>query len=126
MAIKINLAKAVTQALYDYKNVTYEEMYDAAFGIVKKARKKLKQDSPRGRKSEKHYADSWKIDKTYKNNGRFSFKLYNEDKPGLTHLLENGHQLRQGGRTRKFVHIKPVEEWCVEEFEKEVEGLLKK
>lgn len=125
MAIKINLAKAVNQALHDYKNVTYYEMYDIAFDIVKKARKKLKQNSPRG-KSEKHYADYWRIDKTYKGNERFSFKIHNKKKPGLTHLLENGHQLRQGGRTKKHIHIKPVEEWCVEEFEKRVEEMLKK
>lgn len=125
MANKNDLAKSVNKALSDYKKVTYEEMYGAAVKISNKARKKLKQTSPRG-KSEKHYADSWSVVKDYKNNEKFSFKIYNRKKPGLTHLLENGHQLRQGGRTRKFVHIKPVEEWCVEEFEKEVEGLLKK
>lgn len=125
MANKNDLAKSVNKALSDYKKVTYEEMYDIAVKISNKARKKLKQDSPRG-KSEKHYADSWSVAKIYKTNEKFSFNIYNRKKPGLTHLLENGHQLRQGGRTKKYVHIKPVEEWCVEEFEKGVEEMIKK
>ncbi|KAK9680615.1 hypothetical protein QE152_g38973 [Popillia japonica] len=46
-----------------------------------------------------------------------SFVVHNKKKPGLTHLLENGHALRQGGRARAIPHIKPVEEQCIKEYE---------
>lgn len=46
-------------------------------------------------------------------------------KPGLPHLLEKGHALRQGGRTSAYVHIKPVEEKIVQEYEKEVTSKIR-
>ena len=47
--------------------------------------------------------------------------IYNQKVPGLPHLLEHGHALRNGGRSRAFPHIAPVEEKLVEEFLKAVE-----
>jgi len=42
--------------------------------------------------------------------------IYNRT-PGLPHLLENGHAKRGGGRVDGQVHIKPVEEEIVQQFE---------
>lgn len=43
----------------------------------------------------------------------------------LTHLLEYGHATKNGGRTRAFKHIEPVEEYVKKEFTKKVEQAIK-
>lgn len=50
--------------------------------------------------------------------------IYNQDLPGLPHLLEHGHANRNGGRTAGRAHIAPVEEALVREFETEVKSKL--
>ena len=56
--------------------------------------------------------------------GRFSAQgtIYNEKLPGLPHLLEYGHVMRNGKRSKAFPHIAPVEEKICEEFRKAVEN----
>lgn len=49
--------------------------------------------------------------------------IYNK-KPGLPHLLENGHALRNGGRMAGRTHIAPVEEKLVKDYEKAVRDCI--
>ena len=119
------LEDAVLKELKKFDNVTEEEFEKIAKAVAKEGTKKLKATSPRGRGSKKgHYADGWGVTYFRKGNGKFQFVVHNKKKPGLTHLLENGHALNIGGRARAIVHIKPVEEWCNEEFERRVEMRL--
>ena len=55
-------------------------------------------------------------------NGRLKIEgaIYNKSKPGLPHLLEYGHALKNGGRMPGRVHIAPVEQQVIELYEKEV------
>lgn len=50
--------------------------------------------------------------------------IYNQDVPGLPHLLENPHAKRGGGRTAGNPHIAPVEEKLVKEYEKAVKNAI--
>ena len=119
------LADAVLKELKKFNDVTEEEFEKIAKAVAKEGTKKLKATSPRGRGSKKgHYADGWGVTYFRKGNGKFQFVVHNKKKPGLTHLLENGHALNIGGRAKAIVHIKPVEEWCNEEFERRVEMRL--
>lgn len=119
------LVDAVLKELKKFNDVTEEEFEKIAKAVAKEGTKKLKATSPKGRGSKKgHYADGWGVTYFRKGNGKFQFVVHNKKKPGLTHLLENGHALNIGGRARAIVHIKPVEEWCNEEFERRVEMRL--
>ena len=50
--------------------------------------------------------------------------VYNRTHGHLTHLLEFGHALKNGGRARAFPHIAPVNDEVPELFEDEFETAL--
>lgn len=121
------LANAVMKELNEFKDMSEEEFEEIAKQVAKEGAQKLRATSPRGLGSKKgHYADGWGISYFRKGNGKFQFVVHNKKKPGLAHLLEHGHQSNLGGRVGAIVHIKPVEEWCDEEFERRVEERLAK
>ena len=68
------------------------------------------------------YAKGWKS-KVTKSRFGATATIYNE-KPGLPHLLENGHAKRGGGRVAGRTHIAPVEQKLIEEFEKAVKEAI--
>lgn len=128
---KINveaLADAVMKELIEFKDMTEEEFEEIAKEVAREGAKKLRATSPRGSGKGKkgHYADGWSVTYFRKVNGKFQFVVHNKKKPGLAHLLEHGHQSNLGERVGAIVHIKPVEEWCNEEFERRVEERLAK
>ena len=114
-----DLAAAIMEMVEDYTQTCAEDMMRIAQEVAKDGVKMLKAKSPRGTGSKKgHYADGWTVKAVKTDPYSFSFVVHNKKKPGLTHLLENGHQLRGGGRARAFPHIAEVEEWCIEEYER--------
>lgn len=121
------LSDAIMDAMMEYREVSEEAFRKVAEQVAKEGTAKLKTLSPRGSGSRKgHYADGWTFMAIPSRRGQFKFSIYNRKKPGLTHLLENGHALRQGGRARAFKHIKKVEQWCIDEFEKRTAEMLNK
>lgn len=99
--------------------------------IAKNGVKELKKKSPRytGNKTLDNkpgsYAKSWTYEQRYqKITGNSSYEIYNRSHYRLTHLLENGHVNRDGSRTRKFVHIEPVNEKVCKDYERKVESAL--
>lgn len=67
----------------------------------------------------KRYAKGWSV-----RTNEMGITIYNKSLPGLTFLLEFGHDLvRNGtkiGRTSAFPHIKPAEEVGIAEFEEAI------
>ena len=89
----------------------------------KEARDKLQQTSP---KKSGIYAKSWATAEFESSVLGAWVTVYNKKKPGLAHLLEHGHALRNGGRTRAFPHIKPVEEEVKQELEKNLRQAIER
>lgn len=89
--------------------------------VSRKLARTLRSTSPR-RSGE--YAGGWSV----KQQDEDTCIVYNKAKPGLTHLLENGHVIRNKygtyGRAPAYKHIKPAAEAAQEELIAEIETRL--
>lgn len=104
----------LARILNDYTDEVQEATENVAEEVANEGVVKLKATSPHkgGR-----YRRNWRMKRATSGKGT-AFTMYNTGKTAsLTHLLEKGHALRQGGRARAFPHIGPVEEWAVKEYE---------
>lgn len=122
-----SLESEISKLMEEYASDVASEMKKEAKKIARETVKDLQVTSPEGEGSQKgHYKDSWKTTTETENTNAISVRIYNEKKPGLTHLLEKGHAKRGGGRTRAFPHIALVESWAKEEYEKRLKERLSK
>lgn len=71
------------------------------------------------------YANGWSKAKEQEFGEVDKYEVHNKGHYRLTHLLENGHITRSGGRTRKIVHIQPVEQMVAKEYENAVGEVIK-
>lgn len=117
----------INEILNDYSHDIQDAITEEAQKIAKEGQSKLKSTSPKNQKNTKSkgkYAKGWRV-KTTKGRGFVNCTIYNATDYQLTHLLENGHLTRNGGRTRPIKHIEPVHDECCNEFEKSVEKIIK-
>lgn len=107
------LGSLVSEILDDYAEEVADVVTDEITKAAKLAQTQIRNTAP---KNHGNYARSW----SYKNTeGKSRMKKYfiqgkvvysKSPHYRLAHLLENGHALRQGGRTRAFPHIAPAEQ----------------
>lgn len=101
-------------------------------GVKKEAKKSMgqlvkdtKATAPVG-KRDKHYRDSIKSRKTRENDRTVEYTWYVEGPDyRLSHLLENGHALRNGGRVEGTHFIKNASDPILESYIKAVEEVIK-
>ena len=124
-SIKIeNLQSEVMKYLTDYVEDIEEGVKETTDSISKEAVKEIKQKSPKRQGTRKNpYWKGWKKKKDSKGR-RYTIKIYNKTNYQLTHLLENGHATRNGGRTRAQRHLKPVEEKYNKLYEKKKKKVI--
>lgn len=123
----IDLSKALNAVLTEYGNDVYKVLDGAVIDVSEKAAQKLRGvTSWKNSKPSSDYSKSWTVGE--ERAGRLGVKLivYNDGHARLTHLLEKGHVSRNGtgrtfGRVQAYPHIAPVNEWVVDELQKEVE-----
>ena len=86
--------------------------------VADKGAKQLRQTSP---KRTGKYAKSWGVtreDSSFGENAKYI--IHNKKHYRVAHLLEHGHVMANGKRTKAIPHIKPVEEQVIREYEKKV------
>lgn len=111
----------IEDILNDYSHDIQDAIAEEAIKIAKAGQSKLKATSPKNKKNSPNkgrYAKGWRV-KTTKGRGYVNCVIYNATDYQLTHLLENGHLTRNGGKTKPIKHIEPVEEMCAQNFEVE-------
>ena len=121
------LTVQLNHVLSDYDEEVQRAANSAIARVARECVKMLKNTSPRKTGS---YAQGWAI----KKNGLsvhgniVSIVLYNKTDGQLTHLLENGHIIRnkkgEYGRTRPIKHIAPVNDYANSELPAEIERIL--
>lgn len=75
------------------------------------AKKALKQGGPytkRTGKYQKDWAYEQRISRASAISGIKNYSVYNKGHYQIIHLLEKGHQSRNGGRVRAYEHVGPV------------------
>ena len=116
------LADTVMKGLENYAKLAADDLK----ADVQKAGKTVKQqiESTAPKKTGK-YAKSWAVKKTRETSDSIRVVVYSK-RYQLTHLLEFGHAMRGGGRTRAFPHIAPAEQAGIEQLARDIERDLRK
>lgn len=118
---KYNQLIDINKILNEYSKDIQEGITATAIKIAEQGKNELKATSP---KKTGKYAKGWRVDKR-QGNGYIHTTIYNATDWQLTHLLEKPHALRNGGKSKPKVHIAPVEEKCINEYQRDVEQLIK-
>ena len=115
------LGDAIGEQLIEYANHTSEEIKKIVLDVADDVKKDIQATAPI-RKGK--YAKSWRVKKVKENSNSINVVVHSEKNYQLIHLLEFGHALRNGGRSKAIPHIAPAEQRGIENFEKRVmEGL---
>ena len=103
-----DLAKEISIALEDFKSEVIEDIHKVVEEVASETVEELKQNSP---KRTGKYAKKWKAKTEYKGPNGERIVIYNGS---LTHLLEYGHETKNGGRTKSYSHIAPAEQHAIQ------------
>ena len=124
MARNVNfngLQDAINRELRLYADSVMSEIEKVEKKVSNNAVKRLRvAGSFDNQRQGKNYRKGWRARK----NGNNGYIIYNATNYQLTHLLEYGHATRNGGRTRAFPHIRPVEQEVIKEFESQIRSAL--
>ena len=115
------LRSVVDGIIDDYTTEVSEAVSMAVTKTANEAVSELKQG--KGGFNDKKYSRGW-TKQVVKHRLYSEATVYNKTHGHLTHLLEFGHVTRNGGRTRAFPHIAPVNDQVGNMFEEAFEEAL--
>ena len=112
-SVSVQMKELLNEVDKDVQNSTKRNIDS----VAKECVQKLKNTSPVKTGS---YAKGWGT----KRQGDMDVVVHNRTDYQLTHLLENGHVIRNKkgtyGRAPGIKHIKPVEEWAIDELPRRI------
>jgi hypothetical protein len=115
-SVAIQMADILDEVSKDVKGVLETD----SMKVAKETVQRLKNTSPKGSPHQRKYAEGWKVSKK----DRADLVVHNATNYQLTHLLENGHVIRNKkgtyGRTHGIKHIEPAEEWAFDELPRRI------
>ena len=128
--IKVDdLQNTIIDYLEDYVEDIEDNVVEITDSVTKEAVNELKRNSPRGKGIRKNpYYKGWtrQTGKAALKNHRYTIKIHNRTNYQLTHILEDGHATRNGGRTKAIPHIRPVEEKYNKLYEQKITTVLRR
>ena len=110
------------KGLEEYKDLAVDVMKKEIQETGKSVKQQISQTAPR---KSGRYAKSWAAKKVKETSSSLDVVVHSRNRYQLTHLLENGHAKRGGGRVRAIPHIAPAEEMGIRELEERIERALK-
>lgn len=122
---KYNNLIDIKDILNEYSSDIQEGITETAFKVAEDGKNKLRVTSP---KRTGKYRKGWRVEKK-QGKGFVHATIYNATDWQLTHLLEKPHVIRNQhgtwGTSKPQVHIEPVEQECIQEYQKNVEQVIK-
>ena len=122
---KYNNLIDIKDILNEYSSDIQEGITETAFKVAEDGKNKLRVTSPKRTGS---YRKGWRVEKK-QGKGFVHATIYNATDLQLTHLLEKPHVIRNQhgtwGTSKPQVHIEPVEQECIQEYQKNVEQVIK-
>lgn len=102
-----NFSVVFSDMIRRYGSDVYDALEESINQVAKESAAELKTAGQFKDRSGK-YRKSWTWKKMKESYLRHSATVYNKDEYRLTHLLEFGHAKKNGGRTKAYEHIAPV------------------
>ena len=117
------LAEEVMKGLTEYADLATEDLKKS----VRKAGQSVKKDiSENAPKDTGAYAKSWAVKNTRETANSLEVTVYSRNRYQLAHLLEFGHAKQNGGRTKAFNFIAPINDKVENDLAKIIERKLQK
>lgn len=117
-----DFAEALSEELGEYFDSITEDVKTAVRETAEECVEEIKQKSP---KRSGAYRKSWTMTEAYNRHGSIRFVVHNKKHYRLTHLLENGHAKKNGGRVDGIPHIAPAEKNAERNLIKRIEVAIK-
>lgn len=121
--VKIDdLADEVMKGLKEYARIATDDLKEAVRHAGDTTKAEINQTAPIDTGK---YRKSWTVKKTKETSDSIQVVVHSKTRYRLTHLLENGHAKRGGGRVAARPHIAPAEQKAEEQMISEVERKLR-